>query len=196
MEIPESYTATFESTIFNADKTLAQDATYGIYTRSYVYDKVPTTKGSAAHLQNRYNYETGTGSTNTVTQKQLLTWATNLTKMWEASSISSTYKRAIGCQGQNWRSYIFNLLYLVKYANNNAQVQIGKGNTFSHAAYTSNASLKDANGNTFKTSGDVQYFESMIGSGTIGVYNNQQKGTATYDAENNYKLSATGYNAA
>lgn len=197
VEIPEYYTATFESTIFNPDGTLANDETYGIYTRSYVYDRVPTAKGSATHLKNRYNYQTGSVSlpTNT-TQEQFLTWATNLTKIWEASSVSSSYKRAIGCQGENWKSYIFNLLYLVKYADNNAQSQIGKGNSFSHVAYTSNATLTDANGNTFKTSGDVQYYESMIGSGTIGVYNNQQKGTATYDAENNYKLSATGYNAA
>ena len=196
VEIPEYYTATFESTIFNPDGTLAKNS-HGIFTRSYVYDRVPTTKGAAAHLQNRYNYDkTDTSSTNLTTQKQLLTWATNLTMAWEESGLSSDYKKAIGCQGENWRSYIFNLLYLIKYADNNAQSQIGKGNSFSHVAYTSNTTLTDANGNTFKTSNDVQYYESMIGSGTIGVYNNQQKGTATYDAGNNYKLSATGYNAA
>jgi len=198
VEVPEHYTATFEATPFNPDKTVAHN-TYGVVPRSYVYDIGVWTQGSANYLINNYGYTTYSGVTGAVSQQAELGWLSNLTKEWEASDIYNTaYKSASLAQGENYTAFVYNLLYLVKYANNNSQDMVGLGNVSSQSLYNaSGVTVTTSNGNTVTTGGtpSYAYYESIKGGGTIGVCNTGQKGTATYDATT-HKLSETGFNAA
>lgn len=197
VEVPEFYTATCEATIFNPDKTVAHN-TYGIIPRSYMFNRGLFTAEAVAHVQNNYGYGTYTGSTSDANQPTFMSFASNLTQAWAASALDPQYKTFSGVQGENWKACILNLLYLVKYANNNSQVTIGQGNVYSYTAYAkSGVTVKNIYGTNIATnSGNKGNLEAAIGSGTIGVYNLSQKNTATYDSSNNYKLSDTGYNAA
>lgn len=221
--VKEWYTATFEATIFNPDRSVAQNE-YGIIPRSYVYDYTPLTSGSVKYLQDYYNFEKVDGtvassntyggqnlsandaSNNSTNQNQMLTWANNLTLAWETSSLNSAYRTATGVQGENYTAFIYNLLYLVKYANNNSQATIGYGNTYTYGRYNaSGTTVTSESGATITTgreSDDVTHdaesiYESEKGGGTIGVYNANEKGTATYNEINGtYRLSQNGYNGA
>ena len=79
-KIDEYYTATFESTIFNPDKTVATNDLGAIIVRSYSYWWTPLTNGgSTAFLQTYYGFGTLSGSTASTTQAQYLAWTNNLT---------------------------------------------------------------------------------------------------------------------
>ena len=195
VEVPEFYVATFESTIFNPDHSVAAN-TYGIIPRSYVTDRCPLSGDSVAYMQNKYGYGTYTGSTTAPSQTYYLGLTANLTQAWANSGLSSAYKTVAGAQGENWVSFIPNILSTIKYANNNMQIMVGKGNVESFDA-VKNKTYKDYNGNNISLgSGANANIEGIVGGGTIGVYNSSQKGTATYDSANHYKLSETGYNVA
>ena len=200
------YTGTFEATIFNADHSVAKN-NYGVICRSYIYDSTPITDGSASYLITNYNYNDGTTdsqATVSTTQTNMMLWASNLTRAWENANLGGDYDKASGVQGENYIAYIYNLLYLVKYANNNSQTTVGYGNTYSYSPYSS-ASASDftkADG-TALTSKNSSYL-SQKGGGTIGVYNSSSKNTAEYiqnnesggEYEGDYILSAEGYDAA
>ena len=200
------YTGTFEATIFNADHSVAKN-NYGVICRSYIYDSTPTTSGSASYLITNYNYNDGTSDSQATVipdQKNMMLWASNLTRAWENANLGGDYDKASGVQGENYTAYIYNLLYLVKYANNNSQEIVGYGNTYSYSPYSS-ASASDftkADG-TALTSKNSSYL-SQKGGGTIGVYNSSSKNTAEYiqntetggEYEGDYMLSSTGYDAA
>ena len=200
------YTGTFQATIFNADHSVAKN-TYGVICRSYIYDSTPTTSGSASYLITNYNYNNGTSdssATVSTTQTNMMLWASNLTRAWESSGLSSEYKTATGVQGENYTAYIYNLLYLVKYANNNSQETVGYGNASSSSPYSS-ASVSDftkADGTALTSKNN--YYLSQKGGGTIGVYNSGSKNTAEYiqnsesggEYEGDYILSSTGYDGA
>ena len=204
--VKEWYTATFEATIFNPDHSVAKNS-YGVICRSYIYDSTPTTNGSASYLITNYNYNDGTTdsqATVSTNQTNMMLWASNLTRAWESSGLSSEYRTATGVQGENYTAYIYNLLYLVKYANNNSQETVGYGNTYSDSPYSSatTSDFTKADG-TALTSKD-NYYLSQKGGGTIGVYNSGSKNTATYvqnnesggEYEGDYILSSTGYDGA
>ena len=77
----------------------------------------------------------------------MLEWSHNLTLAWQNSNLSSEYKVASGVQGENYTAFIYNLLYLVKYANNNSQEMVGYGNTYTQSEYmTSGIILKSESG--------------------------------------------------
>ncbi len=200
------YTGTFEATIFNADHSVAKN-NYGVICRSYIYDSTPVTKGSASYLITNYNYNNGTTdsqATVSTTQTNMMLWASNLTRAWENANLGGDYDKASGVQGENYTAYIYNLLYLVKYANNNSQTTVGYGNTYSYSPYRSaNASdFTKADGTALTSKNN--YYMSQKGGGTIGVYNSGSKNTAEYiqnsesggEYEGDYMLSPTGYDGA
>ncbi len=198
--VKEWYTATFEATIFNPDHTVAKNSN-GVIPRSYVYDSTPVASGSASYLISNYNYNGGVSdslATVASSQSNMMLWASNLTKAWENVSLGD-YKSAKGVQGENYTVFIYNLLYLVKYAHNNSQEMVGLGNDFTNSIYTGK-SLRNSKNATFSCN---SYFESQKGGGTIGVHGSSL-GTATYvqntetggEYEGDYMLSATGYDAA
>ncbi len=201
VKIDEYYTATFEATVFNSDGSVATND-YGVITRSYVTDHVPLTSGSVNYLQTNYDYLTVdqdgnvATATSSTTQSQMLAWANNLTKAWKNSGLDNAYRTAQGVQGENWTVYVFNILYLIKYANNNSQEIVGYGNTYTYSLYSaSGVTVTSSKGNIITTGGSTNaYYESEKGGGAIGVYNSSSKGTATYDE--NHKMSSTGYNNA
>ncbi|MBR1890429.1 MAG: hypothetical protein IJ817_01925 [Clostridia bacterium] len=200
------YLGTFEATLFspvvdgngNVTGYTAAYNSYGIIPRSYVYDRTPLTSGSANYNITNYGYGTYSGITNGTSQSQMISWSTNLTKKWAASGLDSQYRQVSGAQGENWRTYVWNMLYLIKYANNNSQATVGYGNTYTYSLYSANGvKVINKNGTEVTTGGSTSaYYEAEKGSGTIGVYNSSSKGTATYDSSNNYKMSATGYDQA
>ena len=191
--VPEFYTATFEDTIFNPDYTVAYNS-YGIIPRSYVTERCPLSDGSVAHMQSHYSYGTYTGSTTNVSQVFLLQISNNLNQAWANSGLASQYKKAVGVQGENWVSFIPNLLSIIKYADNDMQTNVGKGNVESYDALKSKK-LTDYNGTQFSLgTGATAYIECLIGGGTIGVHATGTYTKATYDSSNHYQMSATGYN--
>jgi len=199
VEIPEYYTATFEATLFNPDRTVAHNS-YGIYPRSYIYDIGVCVNGSANYFVNNRGFTTYSGVNASVTQTQMMTWSTNLTRAWRASPMyNSGYSCASLVQGENYTSYVYNMLYIIKYANNNAQTTIGYGNTSTVGQYgASGMTIINYNGVeiTTYTSSINYYAESEKSGGTIGVYNSSQKNTATYDSNNHYQMSASGFDKA
>jgi len=210
VEISEYYIATFESTMFSpvvdatnqvTNYTIAYNG-FGPILRSYVFDRTPLVHGVNNYLINNYGYTNNSGYTVTasVTQSQMMTWASNLTKAWRASALyGSTYKCTSLAQGENYTRFVYDILYLVKYANNNSRATIGNGNITTYNTFSaSGTSVISSNGTTLSTSSNSSYarYEAARGGGTISVYNASQKGTATYDSTNGYKLSASGYNEA
>jgi len=198
VKIDAYYTATCEATIFDPDGDVAYND-YGIITRSYVNDYVPLVSGGANYLINNYGFRNSSSfsATASTTQTQMLSWANNLTKAWTNSGLSDTYKTALGVQGENWTVYVYNLLYLVKYAHNDSQAKVGYGNTYTYTPYyNSGVTVKTTSGNVITTGENDTYtrYESEKGSMTIGVYNSSSKGTATYDSSN--KMSESGFNNA
>ncbi len=202
--VKEWYTATFEATIFNTDRSVAQNE-YGIIPRSYVYDYTPLTSGSVKYLQDYYNFEKLDGtigssdiygqnlsevdsSNNSTTQQQFLDWSHNLTQAWTNSSLSSEYRKAKGVQGENYTVFIYNLLYLVKYANNDSQEMIGYGNTYTIGEYSSSATKIMSESGALITTGTendlgMMRYESEKGGSTIGVYNQNAKGNGVDEYE-------------
>ena len=204
VKIDNFYTATFESTMFspkyNEDGTVAKDAngsvayevsynSNGIIPRSYVYDYTPITNGSVNHLLTYYLYENNSGlsATTSTTQANMLLWASNLTKAWESAGMTSAsgyLPNATLAQGENYVAFIYNWLYLVKYANNNAQSQVGYGNTYTYSLYINSnngVTITTSSGKTFLTvdkneAGEVTnssrvYYEAEKGGAVIGCYN-------------------------
>ena len=201
------YTATFEATIFNADHSVAKND-HGVICRSYIYDSTPVTYGSTSYLITNYNYNDGVDDSQAtspdVTQTTMMLWTSNLTKEWENSELSEKYKTATGVQGENYTAYIYNLLYLVKYADNNSQEKVGYGNSYTNGPYE-NAITEDftnANGTPLALKG--RNYLSQKGGGTIGVYNSNSANTEEYvlntesggEYEGDYLLSPNGYDAA
>ena len=203
-EIPEYYVATFEATAFNPDKTVAHNS-YGIIPRSYVRGKDNLAHVVVTHLQSKYgygDYSDGeiTLSTASINQSTFMTMTKHLTQAWNNSGLSNDYKQVKAAQGENWKAFVYNILYLVKYATNDCQTAISQGNVLSNDVYNkSGMSVIDSNGNTVNTgSGGVAFIEGQVGSGSIAVCTtvSAEKDTATYDSANNYKMSDTGYNKA
>ena len=227
VKIESYYTATFEATIFNPDRSVAtvlnEDGNKVVIPRSYLYNYTPLTSGSVKYLQDYYNFEKLDGTVDSATpsdtglsasddsnasttQANMLQWSSNLTKTWESSSLSSQYRTVKGVQGENYTAYIYNLLYLVKYANNDSQAIVGYGNTYTYGLYTPSGTTVTTESGMTVTTGittvdgssttDVYArYESERGGGTIGVYDSSSKGSATYDP-NTHKLSQSGFNNA
>ena len=199
------YTATFESTCFspvvdasgNVTNFTAAYNNYGIIARSYVYDRNPLVSEGNNWLINQHGYVSYSGITAGTSQSNMMAWASNLTKKWASSGLSADYKSVSGAQGENWTEYVYNILYLIKYANNNSQSIVGNGNVYGYSAYNGTTTTNSSGASiSSSTHWAYAYFEGEIGSGAIGLYNSSNKGSATYDSTNNYKMSSTGYNAA
>ena len=144
VEVPEYYTATFTATVYNPDKTLAQNGN-GVLVRSYINNDMPLSYYKSAYLNEFYSTDYSTeNSVNITTQANMLQWCTNLTKAWEASATSlAGYKCAKSCQGEGYTAFVYNYLYLIKYADNNAQDMVGNGNCRSFSKYNT---ITNANG--------------------------------------------------
>ena len=136
VEVPEYYTATFTATVYNPDKTLAQNSN-GVIVRSYINNDMPLSYCKSAYLNEFYSTDYLTeNSVNITTQTNMLQWCTNLTKAWKASATSlAGYKCAKSCQGEGYTAFVYNYLYLIKYADNNAQEMVGNGNSLSYNKY-------------------------------------------------------------
>lgn len=214
-KINEYFSATFETTLYNPDKTVAtidygtENAhDYKIIPRSYVTEARPLVSGRNAYLQEHYNYGLFDGYTSEPTQTRFLEWSANLTNKWKAYQEDRTnpeslnyvenYRGAKGCQGENYVAHIWNLLYLVKYANNDSQAMVGSGNCLGNSLYgggdaTNHVKILDEHGAEIDmwNNGVKDTIECMlngaVGSGTLAVYNPNAKGTH----ENAYKTENT-----
>ena len=178
-KIDAYYTGTFESTIFNPDKTVATNSLGAIIPRSYSYWWTPLTSGSTAHLQTYYGFGTRSGSTASTTQAQYLTWTNNLTTAWQnylaGKPSMANYLNVSGVQGENYHVFVQNLLYLVKYADNNSQEKVGYGNTYTYSLYNASGVTITTPGGTITTgeADTMSRYASERGGGAIGL-----KGTA------------------
>ncbi len=176
VKIDNFYTATFESTIFNPNGNVATNSKGKMIPRSYVYDHAPLTNGSSRFIHDYY-YNNGTtvdfyyGTTN---QINMMDWAKNLTTDWNSAnmtSVSGYLPNGRLAQGENYVAYVYQYLYLIKYANNNSQETVGYGNTHTASLYGSSVKSKTPSGIEITTGGDVQYYEAEKGGGVIGCYN-------------------------
>lgn len=202
VKVNSYYTATFETTIYNPDNSVATNS-YGIIARSYANDMATMSTGSNNYFQTYYKFGTYSGSTVDPTQLTVLNYYTNLTKKWENyASINSdkapyTTANVVGVQGENWTAYVYDILYLVKYANNDSQAKVGEGNSYTCAKYNqSGVTLQTPSGTNVGYGLGIsayQYYEASKGGATIGVYDELNKGTATYTSG---KLNETGFNTA
>ena len=200
VEVPEYYTATFTATVYNPDKTLAKNSN-GVIVRSYINNDMPLSFFKSSYLNEYYaenETDYSTGGTDYAVQSNMLLWCTNLTKAWEASATSlEGYKCAKSCQGEGYTAFVYNYLYLIKYANNNAQNMVGSGNCRSYNKYnaltnadhsaenageneiltvtingkaiTYGKNVKFAGTNIVKTYSAVTFFESIKSGATIGM---------------------------
>ena len=175
-KIDAYYTATFESTIFNPDKTVATNSLGAIIPRSYSYWWTPISGGAVSHLQTYYNFGTLSGSTLTIKMANYLAWTTNMTTAWQnylaENPSMSTYINASGVQGENYHAFIQPLLYTIKYANNNSQSMVGRGNAHTYSAYyTDGITVDTPSGTTITTGGkwDLGHLEAQKGGAVIGL---------------------------
>ena len=195
-KIDSYYTGTFQSTIFNPDKSVAVNG-LGIIPRSYSYWWIPLSWGSVNFLQTYYNFATYNNSTVYPTQMQFLDWANNLTNAWSTYATShpsiSNYitANAKGVQGENWRVWVQNLLYTVKYANNNSQAIVGYGNTYTNALYAASGVTVTTPSGVISgaTVGNVDHFSQWVSSlgSVIGL-----KGTAGVSAGEGVTYNSAG----
>ena len=203
VEIPGYYTATFTATVYNPDKTLAKNSN-GVIVRSYINDDMPLSYYKSAYLNEYYaenatDYSTESNVNNT-TQAYMLQWCTNLTKAWETAQANATLQHfacAKSCQGEGYTAFVYNYLYLIKYANNNAQEMVGRGNsrsfdkynaltnadhsaenageneiltvTINGKAITYGKNVMFAGTNIAKKYSAVTFFESIKSGGTVGM---------------------------
>ena len=147
VEVPEYYTATFTATVYNPDKTLAQNEN-GVIVRSYINNDMPLSYCKSAYLNEFYSTDYLMDSNiNTPTQERMLLWCTNLTKAWETAQANATmqnYACAKSCQGEGYTAFVYNYLYLIKYADNNAQEMVGNGNSLSYGKYREITNANDS----------------------------------------------------
>ncbi len=191
VQIKNWYQATFETTLFDQNGNVSYNS-YGIIPRSFASPYTPTTYASSSYLHNYYypTKSTASGYSNAPTQPQMQAWASNLTKAWEnagKTSVSGHLPNARIAQGENYVVYIFNWLYLVKYANNNAQSMIGLGNVYTYSLYENyGTSISTPAGYTIDSKNGIIYqngtvvaspgtltltcCESEKGGGVIGCY--------------------------
>ncbi len=177
VEVKSYYVATFESTIFNANGDVATNSNNAIIPRSYIFNYTPLTYGSASFVHTNYfpSSTTVSGYTEIPTQAQMLSWAKNLTSDWQASGLTSKsgyLPNARIAQGENYVAFVFNYLYLVKYADNNAQSMVGYGNIDTHSKYKNDTNVSTTPaGVQIKTSlNSNSYYEAQKGGGTIGCF--------------------------
>ncbi len=131
VKINEFFVATFEARMIGADNQTRD------YPRSFIPTNGagPLTSGSISYAVSNYGITDSAGiSSTSTTQANMQKWMDNLTKRWKESGFdSSTYKSAVSCQGENWKRDIINILYLIKYANNNSQTQVGYGASYNYS---------------------------------------------------------------
>ncbi len=196
VEVPEYYTATFTATVYNPDKTLAKNSN-GVIVRSYINNDMPLSYCKSAYLhefyaENETDYSTAE-NVHAPTQERMLRWCTNLTKAWETAQVNATlqnYTCAKSCQGEGYTAFVYNYLYLIKYADNNAQSMVGDGNMLSYGKYstvtnvgsgdiqtatingkeiTYGKNVTFAGTNLPRTIGVVNFLESIKSGGTVGM---------------------------
>ncbi len=202
VKVDEYYLATFEATTFMPEVDGNNDvdgytASYNsesyFIPRSYVYDRAPFTSGSISYLRDNYGYtiDYGLGDAN---QETMMVETNLLTTQWnkKQNDFDQQYRGVESAQGQNWKQYVWNMLYLIKYADNNSQEQVGRGNVDSYTAYNqSGVQIKNINHQTIAAD-NWQFYEAEIGSGAIGLHNANV--TANADGYNGAKM-AYGYRA-
>ena len=171
VEVPEYYTATFTATVYNPDKTLAKNSN-GVIVRSYINNDMPLSYCKSAYLnefyaENATDYSTE-DSVNTPTQGRMLRWCTNLTKAWEASATSlAGYKCAKSCQGEGYTAFVYYYLYLIKYADNDAQSMVGDGNILSYSKYSTVTNVGSGDILTATINGkEITYGKNVTFAGT------------------------------
>ncbi len=202
VEVPEYYTATFTATLYNPNKSIALVGGK-VVPRSYISDHGPLAYYKSAYLKKYYatvgssDYSITDYTMNVSTQSLMLSWCTNLTKAWETGATSlAGYKCAKSCQGEGFSAFVYNSLYLIKYANNNSQAMVGNGNSSSYNKYnaiTNKNGIGDSAGDSdvlsvtidgvnikygkkvelgssvYCTYSAVNYLESVKSGGTIGM---------------------------
>lgn len=185
VKIDEHYVATCEAVTYNPDKSLAYNS-YGIITRSYVNGFMPYAEGGNSYHETNSGFTNTSGFSSTVTANPsaMLGFSNNLTQAWQAYATNNpamaqyTQGSVQGCSGQDWHEFVYRLLYIVKYANNDSQTTVGKGNVSSSTVYSNKGDYKNM-------------FAERVG-GTIGLYNSSAK-TLSYANDNATPYYATDF---
>ncbi len=167
VKIDEFYVGTFEARMIDANNKTT------IYPRSFIPTNGagPLTSGSLSYAVTNYGtIDSANIKGTSTTQAQMQAWMDNLTNKWKNSGFNSTtYKSAKGCQGENWKRDVINILYLIKYANNNSQEQVGYGASYNYD----------------KSTGSNKYYDSEKGGGTVTTYSS----ALTYGYDQTYQNS-------
>ncbi len=201
VKIDDWYSATFESTLFNPNGDVAHVNINGmdkIIPRSYVNNYCPLTGNSSNYIHTNYypNASTIDGYMYAPTQSKYMEWATNLTNAWKTAnktSVEGFLPNGSIAQGENYVAYIYNWLYLVKYANNDAQNVVGYGNVNSYSKYNASGVMVTTVAGDITTGGNSSNssFESQKGGAVIGCYNTS---TANDEYKQNTGTMSYGYN--
>lgn len=151
---------------------------YGVFPRSYIFDKAPFTEGSVRYFLDNYMYEDNSGTqavpaTATTTQTNMLYWANNLSQKWQARNsmdLPTYLPHAKTAQGENYTAFVWIYLYLIKYANNNTQEMVGAGVTRTYELYNVSGKTVNTpkNGVISTQAGNNEWFESPKSGGVIG----------------------------
>lgn len=180
----EFYLATFESTIFNPDGSVAKNR-LGVIPRSYLYTFTPFFEGSSTYLSEYYNFE----YTKEVKSSKLLF---NLYTSWQNSVRVGDFKYATMPKGQDFSRIIYNILYLVKYLDP-VSTNVLEGVTKTKAAYENTILPTPSGREVGENVKNYSLFEGAKGGGNIAVHSDFDKNRGVY---NNRYLTSTGYDAA
>ena len=186
VKIDAFYKATCEAVTYNPDKSIAYNS-YGIITRSYLNGYTPLTDGSNAYCETNLGFTNNSGFDSRVDPRpaQMLSWSNNLTKQWQDYAANNptlapyTQESIVGCAGNDWHEFVYQILYLIKYANNNSQEMVGKG--------FSNASSPYSNAGNNKN-----YMAEKVG-GTIGLRDTSKNSTNTANSGLVFNNQGMGY---
>ncbi len=170
VKIDPFYVGTCETVVYNPDKTAAYNS-YGLISRSYLCTLSPLVTGSNARMESAHGCVNNSGfPTNfATTQANMLALTDNLTHAWEdyasANPDMAQYTTDIihGIGGNDWHEFVYAILYLIKYANNNSQEVVGYGSSFTNSVYKS-----------FVGDSTVCTIESEKVGGTIGMYDSSK----------------------
>ena len=181
VKIDAHYVATCEAVTYNPNRHAAYNS-YGLITRSYISGFSALTYQTNNFLESLIETEPrfsadGQATTVNPTQEVMLGWADNLTKQWTAYATANptmapyTQQIAKGVAGHDWHEFVYQMLYLIKYANNNSQTTVGYGTTSGVSAY---GNLYKSNINSTYTAAVCKAIASQKTGGTIGVYNSSK----------------------
>ncbi len=185
IKVDAHYVGTCEAVTYNPDKSVAYNE-YGIITRSYLNGFLPLVGLGNAYCENSCGFTNSSGYNSRAEPRpaQMLAWADNLTKKWNAYALNNptmapyTQAATKGVAGNDWHEFVYQILYLIKYANFNSQECVGQGFASAANAYSK---LSD------------KYLPSEKVGGTIGLRDTSKNSTNTANSSLVFNDYGMGY---